>query len=86
MTLATRISKMEQIIGASGDNICRCPHAGPGTVVWPDGSRSDYGPCRRCGRQRPTCHVKYDGYDPKQELIGRVEAIAARKEKWKDNN
>jgi hypothetical protein len=61
MSLGSRISTMERSLGLYSDGgICHCQYCGFGVVYWPDGSRTDHGPCERCGKVRPAVVVEYD--------------------------
>ena len=61
MMLSKRISALEKALGLpSSDGPCQCRYSGAGTIVWPDGSILEHGPCQRCGRPRWTVTVVYD--------------------------
>ena len=67
MSLKNKMREIRQLkadvkaLGArSGDDgPCHCPYPGAGTILWPDGSILEHGPCQRCGRPRRTVRVVY---------------------------
>jgi hypothetical protein len=61
MKFHERIRRLEsKVSSSSADGRCRRPFSGAVLVVWPDGRRTNHGPCPRCGGERVTLVVLYD--------------------------